>query len=134
MGCTGGDACVLITGVAANAGIMTSVAPGTSPSFHRLLPNELLSVFTRPVCEALVLVGGLSAGDGTVDFSSSTYTDPHAVLQAVLYGRCSPDVGIMELGRRAAASESAAVGPCRGASWLSTMFGGSSSLLRLRLG
>ena len=55
-GCPGGDGsgCPTVATVASNGAIFKNGQVGAVPSLCALLPPVLASVFTRPVCEAIV--------------------------------------------------------------------------------
>ena len=53
-GCAGGDACPLVTEVAANGQIFENNNWGVTPTIVHLLPPELLSHFPKSVCDAIV--------------------------------------------------------------------------------
>ena len=53
-GCAGGDECPLVKGVAANAAAMAASSLTRVPNLAKLLPFDILSVFTRSVVEAVL--------------------------------------------------------------------------------
>ena len=53
-GCGGGDACPLVTDLAANAAIFAESKLGQAPRLTHLMMPELAAHFPRPVAEAVV--------------------------------------------------------------------------------
>ena len=99
-GCGGGDQCPLVKGVASNAEAMARQSLAHVPSLVKLLPSELLSVFTRTVVEAITGIASLPVGGGEVDLSSATYSTSHSVVSAVTSGHITSERAVSELSRR----------------------------------
>ena len=102
VGCPGGDgtACPTIVTVAANGAIFRDGSVGSVPNVCALLPPALSSIFTRPVCEAIVGVALAPTAGTTIDFSAGAYTSATAVVQACNYGYCSASEALNEINRR----------------------------------
>ena len=99
-GCTGGDACPLVTDLAANTAIFETNAVGRSPNVYHLLPKYLRDVFTKPVCEAIVGIATAPANANSVDFGDEAYNTCKAVVEAAFYGHATVDEASLELNSR----------------------------------
>ena len=100
VGCTGGDLCPLVAGVKTNGAAMVAPNHASIPSVSKLLPPELLSVFTRAVCEAVSSIASLPVGGTEVDLTGSGYASHHSVVQAVTHGHVTRENAVAELSRR----------------------------------
>ena len=117
-GCPGGDGsgCPTVATVASNGEIFREGQVGAVPSLCALLPPDLASVFTRPVCEAIVGVALAPTAGTMVDFSTPAYRQATAVVQAANYGYCSVSEALSEINQRIQdASDALAVTKLRGA-------------------
>ena len=105
--CGGVDKCPLVTGVATNAVAMAAASVAKVPSLRELLPMELLSVFNRPVVEAITGLSALPVGGGEVDLASDAYKTAKSVIAAVTHGHVTLERGLDELGTRLEAATEA---------------------------
>ena len=80
-GCAGGNACPLVTDLAANIALFEGGRLGSVPSVRNLLPPELSSFFTRSVCEALVAIATAPISGGE---SNGSRRSPHAKLGSLI--------------------------------------------------
>ena len=96
-GCTGGDACPLVTDITSNAAIFEAGRLGEVPNMQNLLPPGLLALFPRNVCELIVGIASGPSGGRAVDFSAPEYAPPHNVARAAIYGYCTAEQAILEL-------------------------------------
>jgi len=86
--------------VAANGAIFRDGSIGSVPNVCALLPPALASIFTRPVCEAIVGVALAPTAGTTIDFSTAAYRTATSVVQACNYGYCSSVEALNEINRR----------------------------------
>ena len=88
-GCSGGEACPLVTNLAGNAAIFAERQLGRLPKMSHMLTPEVSSHFTRPVCEAIVGLACAPALGVEIDFALPEYRSSQAIVQAASYGHCS---------------------------------------------
>ena len=102
-GCTGGDACPLVSDIATNSRFFDAEArPGAGcPNLNRLLSPTMLRAFSRPVCEAIVGIASAPLGGREADVSDAdAYPDARSIVQAAFYGHCSISSALLELTSR----------------------------------
>ena len=101
VGCTGGDACPLVSNVVSNALIFSAKTLGSAPKLTHILPSELAALFGRTVCDAMVGIACAPAQGTEVDFGVEPYLSSNqAIVKSALYGHCSVAEAQNELGRR----------------------------------
>ena len=111
-GCAGGDACPLLVDVTSNAAIFTAGRLGTTPILNHLLPPNLLQIFPRNVCEAVVGVATAPVGGREVDFADPVYNSIDAITQAARFGHCPVADALVELMRRRATADEPTAAQC----------------------
>ena len=108
--CPGGDRCPMLTTLAKNQDVVVNGGSTTTPSLFRLLPTELLTVFTRGVTEAIMAIRRSPVAGTTPDFDSSEYSSHTSVVQAAIMGHVTVEEASLELqSRLEQASEATAV-------------------------
>ena len=99
-GCTGGNACPLVTDVAANRAVIASNRLGGSLVVKNLFPHEIANLFCKPVIEACLGYHTQPVNGGAVDFSDGNHATSTSVVQAALFGHCTMDEAVLELSSR----------------------------------
>lgn len=98
-GCKGGDACPLAQEHSANVAAVKSGNMKDIPSLSHSLPPEMLTVFTRPVCEAILsLVNSPAVGTHKVLSESSLKCTE--IVRYAFHGHCSYEDAALELSAR----------------------------------
>ena len=99
-GCTGGDDCPAFKDWATNTAIFMDKKLGSTPRIGHALVPELSSHFPRPIVDAIVGLACAPEEGSEVDFESAAYAKSNAVVQAAMYGFCSPAEAMAVLAKR----------------------------------
>ena len=99
-GCTGGDACPLVKELKSNVATVAAASPTAVPSLASSLPADMLTVFTRPICEACMAIAHAPAAGKKVDLAGGGYALSSDVVRASFMGHCTYEDASLELARR----------------------------------